>query len=142
MRRRILALALLLTLPACSRPARPGGASPLGRSVITEVELAENAGVPLYDLIQRIRPEYLRPRPSQSNLGNGVTTPPPAVVVGGQRMGTASDLRQVSSGLLVLVRHYGVDEAKRVFGMQYDGGIIELTYRDQVPPPAPPSEPF
>ena len=138
MRRRLLALVLLVALPACVRSARPGGASPLGRSVITEAELSSNAGVPLFDLIQRIRPEYLRLRPAQSKFGNSVTTPPPAVVVGGQRIGPASELRQVSSGLLVLVRHYGVEEAKRIFGMQYDGGVIELTYREQVPP----SEPF
>ena len=138
MRRRLLALALLgTTLTACARPARPGGASPLGRSVITEAELTENAGVPLYDLIQRLRPEYLRQRSAQSSFGGGVTTPPPAVVVAGQRMGTAGDLRQVSSGLLILVRHYGVEEAKRIFGMQYDGGVIELTYREQVPPREP-----
>jgi hypothetical protein len=137
MHRRFVTLIILFTLCACARPSKPGGASPLGRSVITEAELTENAGVPLYDLIQRIRPEYLRLRPAQTNLGNSVTAQPPAVVVGGQRMGTAADLHQVSSGLLVLVRHYGVEEAKRIFGMQYDGGVIELTYREHVPPSEP-----
>jgi hypothetical protein len=138
MPRRLVAFALLLVVAACAPPANPGGASPRGRSVITEAELTANAGVPLYDLIQRIRPEYLRPRSAPSSLGSGVTGAPVAVVVAGQRTGTAADLRQVSSGLLVLVRHYGVEEAKRMFGMQYDGGVIELTYREQ----RPPSEPY
>jgi hypothetical protein len=105
--------------------------------VITEQELSENAGLSVYDLIQRIRPEYLRARPAQSARGNGVTAPPPAVVVNGQVAGSVSDLRQVSSGLLILVRHYGIEEAKRVFGMQYDGGVIELTYRALGRPPEP-----
>jgi hypothetical protein len=135
MRRSIVTFALLLAA-ACGPRSSAGGASPLGRAVITEQELTANAGMPVYDLIQRIRPEYLRARPSQ-NIQGRISAPPPAVVVNGQLRGSVSELRQVSAGLLVLVRHYGIEEAKRTFGMQYEGGVIELTYRELVPPPPP-----
>lgn len=129
--RQIFAVLLLAMAAGCAAATTAGGRAPRGRAIITEEELASNASLNVYDLIQRIRPEYLRPRPTQTYQGgNGITAPPPVVMVNGQHTGSIADLRQISASALAQVRYYSIEEAKRTFGMQYEGGAIELTYRD------------
>lgn len=134
--RRAFAALLLASATACAS----GGASAAGssaasnRSVITESELPTSGTETAYDVIMRLRPEFLRVRPAQKyslqeGAGASGPAPAPALIVNGQRAGELSDLRQIAATSLRTVRYYTIEQAKRKFGMQYDGGAIEIEYR-------------
>jgi hypothetical protein len=130
---RSLLIALALTpAAACASGGASHAASPTSsdRSVITASEIPAEGTESAYELIQRIRPEYLRSRPAQAYSGtSGLSAPPPALMVNGQRVGEVSDLRQVPATSLSLVRFYNIEEGKRKFGMQYGGGAIDISYK-------------
>ena len=124
-------LALLLASAACT-PSRPGApvTTSSNRALITESEIPTAGTETAYDLIQRIRPEYLRIRPAQGTAGaNGNNAPAPVLIVNGQRVGGLADLRSIPASSLSTVRYHTIEEAKRRFGMQYGGGALELVYR-------------
>lgn len=132
---KLVALVIATTLAACAT----GGTSSAtasrtsDRSVITQSDLATAGSESAYDIIQRLRPEYLRVKPAQQgsfNTGMG-DAPPPAVVSRGQRVGELADLRRIPAVSLAEIRYYNIEQAKIKFGMQYPGGVIELTYKQQ-----------
>jgi hypothetical protein len=132
----VAALFLFASATACaSGGATAGGsATASSRYVITEAELPTSGTETAYDAITRLRPEFLRARPAQSynlqpNGGASGPAPAPALIVNGQRAGDVSDLRQIAATALKTVRYYSIEQAKRKFGMQYDGGAIEIEYR-------------
>jgi hypothetical protein len=128
--RRTFALGCLVAAAACASPPAPEAAQPTNRTMITDAEIPTTGTESAYDLIQRIRPEYLRPRPTQTYMGaKSNEAPPPALVFNGQRLGDVGDLRQVPAPSLSYVRYYSIEEGKRKFGMQYGGGVIEIRYR-------------
>jgi hypothetical protein len=134
--RHSLAAVLLVAASACASSGGPSAESSTSSSryVITEAELPTSGTETAYDAIQRLRPEFLRVRPAQSyslqtNGGASGPAPAPALVVNGQRAGDLSDLRQIAATSLKSVRYYTIEQAKRKFGMQYDGGAIEIEYR-------------
>jgi hypothetical protein len=134
--RRSLAIAMLFAAGACASGGTSAGdtSSPTSRYVISEAELPSSGTETAYDAIQRLRPDFLRARPSQSynlqpNGGASGPAPAPALIVNGQRAGDLSDLRQIAATSLKSVRYYTIEQAKRKFGMQYDGGAIEIEYK-------------
>jgi hypothetical protein len=125
-----LSLAVLLTTIACASAATSTPAAGPNRSVITEAEIPTQGTESAFDLIQRLRPEYLRIKPAQgANGASGNNAPPPVIMMNGQRTGEIADLRSIPAPSLSFVRYYGIEEAKRKFGMQFGGGAIEITYR-------------
>jgi hypothetical protein len=100
------------------------------RAVITNAEIPTTGTESALDMIQRLRPEYLRAKPSQTFTGaTSTNAPPPSVFFNGQRIGELADLRQIPAPSLSMVRYYSIEEGKRKFGMQYGGGVIEIQYR-------------
>jgi hypothetical protein len=128
--RRLIAPMLIALATACAGAARPQKSVSSNRSVVTDVEIPTSGTESAYDLIQRIRPEYLRAKPTQSYSGaTSAVAPPPSVFLDGQRMGELADLRQISAPTLSMIRYYGIEEGKQKFGMQYGGGVIEIRFR-------------
>jgi hypothetical protein len=127
---------LLASATACASGGASAAASSTAsnRSVISESELPTSGTETAYDAIMRLRPEFLRVRPAQKyslqeGAGASGPAPAPALIVNGQRAGELSDLRQIAATSLRTVRYYTIEQAKRKFGMQYDGGAIEIEYR-------------
>ena len=137
--RRTLALSAVVAAAACTSSPSPETApppssaavlQPTNRAVITDAEIPTSGTESAYELIQRIRPEYLRTKPTQTYMGaKSNEAPPPALVFNGQRLGDVGDLRQIPAPSLSYVRYYSIEEGKRKFGMQYGGGVIEIRYR-------------
>lgn len=132
---RSFALLGALTIACASPGGRSGTAesaatAPTSRAVISDAEIPKSGSESAYDMIQRLRPEYLRAKPTQS-FGGATSTiaPPPSLFMNGQRMGELTDLRQIPALSLSMVRYYSIEEGKRKFGMQYGGGVIEIAYR-------------
>jgi hypothetical protein len=123
------ALAIAATT-ACAAGGAGAGASPANRSIITDAEIPTTGTESAYELIQRLRPEYLRSKPTQTYVGaTSNQAPPPSVFLNGQRIGELADLRQIAAPSLSMIRYYNIEEGKRKFGMQYGGGVIEIKYR-------------
>jgi hypothetical protein len=133
-------LALLLVSAACATGGGtaatgapsdgPSTSSPSNRALITEAEIPTTGTETAFDLIRRLRPEYLRVKPTQTYTGARTPeAPPPTVIQNGQRFGNPDDLKSISASLLSMVRYYNIEEGKRKFGMQYGGGVIEIAYR-------------
>jgi hypothetical protein len=132
-------LALLSLAAACHSSPGPGGppiasrveAPPASnRAIITNAEIPTTGTESAYDLIQRVRPEYLRTKPTQTYMGaSSNAAPPPALFLNGQHIGELADLRSVPAPALSMIRYYNIEEGKRKYGMQYGGGVIEIQYR-------------
>lgn len=136
--RRAFALLLLLSNGCASRPGSPEVApgsittakvavSPSRRrsqSVITEDEIAENPGIlSLYDLIGRIRPNFLRGTAEISGSSQvGVR-----VDAGPQR--DVSDLRTIDVRQVKEVRYYSPQEANVRFGIDTNIPVIGVTMK-------------
>ena len=130
LRRAVAGAVLSIGFVACAHPSSTAAPSDRpNRSVITEAELPQTGAETVYDVIQRMRPEYFRQRPSQSNNNGAASQSAVAVFANGQLLGSASDLRRIPASSVKSIRHYSIEEGKQRFGMQYGGGIIELTYR-------------
>ena len=136
LRHSLVVLAAVSAISACasSGASSAEASTSSSRFVITEAELPTSGTETAYDAIQRLRPEFLRVRPAQSynlqtNGGASGPAPAPALIANGQRAGDLSDLRQIAATSLRTVRYYNIEQAKRKFGMQYDGGAIEIEYR-------------
>jgi hypothetical protein len=131
---------LVVLVTAGSAACATGGAGSVAptphqnRAMITSEEIPLTGSESAYDLIQRIRPEYLRIKPAQGSRGaGGKDAPAPALVTAGQRVGELTDLRSIAASALSGIRYYSIEEAKLKFGMQYPGGVIELSYRTLPP---------
>jgi hypothetical protein len=134
--RRFFAAVLVVAAGACASGGATAGstATPSNRDVITESELPSTGTETAYDAIMRLRPQFLRAHPAQSysleaNGGVSGQAPAPALIVNGQRIGELSDLRRIAATTLKSVRYYSIEQAKRKFGMQYQGGALEIEYR-------------
>lgn len=121
---------LLVLVAACASAGTTGSSGSSNRSLITDAEIPATGTESAYDLIQRLRPEYFRVKPSQTYVGSpSANAPPPYVYVEGQLLGDLSELRRIPAPSLSLIHYYNIEEGKRKFGMQNAGGVIEVTYR-------------
>ncbi len=129
MHRIVIALALFLVLAGCGRGPGPSDLGLRNRSVLTleEIELDKAGGRSAYDLIARLRPEYLRSRGSSSLLTNEPTTA--MVYVDEMRFGDLASLRTFSAAQIYRVQYINAADATTRFGSDHLGGAILITTR-------------
>lgn len=128
-------LVLALALPACTGPRVPGAAG--SENMITAEQIdASNAG-DLYQLINRIRPQWLSAR------GQGITNcrtgaggevcdasqMTAGVFFAGSPVGGIEYLRSIELVSVGGVRYWPTAEATARFGMGYPNGVIEVSPR-------------
>ena len=128
MPRFVLVLALQLALVGCGRGAREW--EDLGfrdRSILTanEIQMQKAGAWTAYDVIARLRPEYLRSRGAAS-LRN--TTPPTAVVyLDEMRYGGINSLKSLSADQILRIEYINASDATTRFGTDHLGGAILVT---------------
>jgi glutaredoxin len=132
--RRVLFVLLLALAPGCAAGSKTvvGSPEPVAdtgdRSFIGDAQLAASSET-AYEIVQRLRPEYLR---ADQVVRNASTTRnAPVLVVNGRQVGSVDDLRRTPASSLTRIRYYGLDEAKRRLGMQFSSPVLELTYRQR-----------
>lgn len=78
------------------------------------------------DIIQRLRPSFLRTRGASSfgNAASGTPTPTAKVVVDGAPRGGLSSLDQISAMSVRELRYLNAADASIQYGTGYDGGAI------------------
>jgi hypothetical protein len=121
MRARLLFIPLLVLIAACASAAGGGGGG--GNSqLLTTADIQTNAiaGEPLWDTIQRMRPQWLSVRSGQ---------PEPAVFIDGANAGNLQTLRTVNSSTVQEARFLRADQAAARFGGGFEGGVIEVVLR-------------
>lgn len=109
-----------LLVTACGMPAAGSGSSDARSDVITYEQMLEVNANNAYDAVQRLQPGWL------SGRGPGVV---PNVYVNGTRVGDVEYLRNLQVQDVARMRFYSSSEAGGRFGMNNEGGVIEVTSR-------------
>ena len=119
----LLALAVVVACATTGGPAVPSS----DRNVITETELSSVPAPNLYDLIEKLRPNFLRSRGQTSFSTPG--TEYAAVYVDGQPYGDLRSLRTLIPSQVGQVRYYDAPSAAAQFGIINATGVIDVTTR-------------
>ena len=127
-RRHMLALFIAAGSIGCaSAPA--SGVPQASRDVITEEQIAAGAPGNAFEVISRLRPNFLLSRGS-TTLGNAQRTSLyPNVYVDGLPYGDINSLRNIDGAHIAEIRMYQAAEAQTRFGLGNSAGVIAITIR-------------
>jgi hypothetical protein len=125
MRHLIPALALPLVMAACA--AGGNGPPAVARNVITSEQIQETSLSVAYDVVQRLRPEWLRSR-GPTSIGH-TTAEWPIVYVNSGRHGDLDTLRTMAVVDVREIRFLSGPEATQRFGTGVSGGVIQVLLR-------------
>lgn len=112
---------------ACASAGTGGSVTPRETNVITAQEIAASRESNAYDIINVLRPAYLRTRGRSSINGSGGDYA--TVFMDGQQYGDLSSLKNIPAGQIHEIRYYGASDAMTKFGMQANGGAIDISTR-------------
>ena len=106
-----------------------GGAAPVAdRNVITESEILSVPSASLYDLVEKLRPHFVR-----SHGPTSLNAPPSAsfaaVFVDGHPYGDISQLRSLVAAQVQEVHYYDAITAQQRFGLTGGNGVIDVTIK-------------
>lgn len=126
---RVLSLALLT---ACASGGTMGGASPSARdpNLITPAELATENSSNVYDAVEHLRPEMLRPH--MANASSSISAPgnfAVRVYLDANPFGTIADLRTIPVSTIKQIQYLTPSQAMQRFGSGNAGGVILLSTR-------------
>ena len=88
-------LSIIVTLAACASTGTTAGARPQS-DLITAAEIASSGTTNAWDMINRLRPNWLKQQPVGS-IGGGAYSQVIAVYVDGHRFGDVTSLRTLSA---------------------------------------------
>jgi hypothetical protein len=129
MRKLALAVAAIVSLAACSQQSTSGATqtkvAPRNRNLITSDEIATVSVSDAYQLIQELRPNFLR---TQGGVSPHNDAPPvPLVYVDGVHTGDVTNLHNVPSSGIVSIEYLNGMMATQRFGTVAGGGAILIT---------------
>ena len=110
----------------CASGGTPGAvrANP---SIITQQEIAQAGTGNAYDVIRRLRPNFLASR-GEITLGNAQgSSPYPNVYLDGLMYGDINSLKNIDAGQVIEVRMYQAWEAQTKFGLGNNSGVIAIS---------------
>lgn len=127
MHRFLMVLALHLAISACGSGPAPSAGLGLRRTLLTaeEIATAKGGAWTAYDVISRLRPEFLRSRGRSS-----LTTSDPAtavVYVDEIRFGELNSLKTITADQILLIEYINAADATTRFGTDHTGGAILIT---------------
>lgn len=117
-----LAAAAVLTVAACSGGAKAARPAPRNRNLITADEIATLNVSNAYEIVERLRPAFLRTRGAQSTINPD--PPTPKVYLDGVPLGALGSLFNISANAVVSIQYMDAIEATQHFGMGTGGGAI------------------
>lgn len=127
LRTRLVLVILSSVAVGCSHP-QLGPRGVADSQLITEEEIEASRTATAYDVIQKLRANFLSYR-GETSFKTSNSQPYPAVYVDGQEFGPISSLRSIPSSQVASIRLYRAWEATTKFGTGHMGGVIEVTTR-------------
>ncbi|MGH7476249.1 MAG: TonB-dependent receptor plug domain-containing protein [Longimicrobiales bacterium] len=122
--RPIALLLLLLPLAACASSADPGGGG--SRDLITREQITNANVSTAFEVVQRLRPQWLRSRGPGSVRGDLSL---PLVYTDGVRFGGIDRLNDVNAMDIESIRFVSASDATTRYGTGHPGGVIAITTR-------------
>lgn len=140
------AIALVATGCASGGAGGSGGTDGGGADLITLAEIEAAPSGTAYDIVNLLRPRWLRSRtraPSPGGGGFGAPTSDPfvgsadpagggvlpVVFMDNTRFGEIGSLRSISSSILERMEYMDARDATTLYGTGYDGGVIQVFTR-------------
>ncbi|HEX6575425.1 MAG TPA: TonB-dependent receptor plug domain-containing protein [Gemmatimonadaceae bacterium] len=118
------AVALSLVLFGCGGPKAPGPGLPIMPNVITAQEIESSKAANAYDVIKKLRGNFLSYRGRTSM--NNTSSPDPVVFVDDQAYGPLASLRTIPAAQIETIRLYRTWEAQTKYGRGLMGGAIAI----------------
>ena len=118
-----LSLLLAVTLTACVKASH--STQSVQRDLITEEEIVASNAMNAYDVVQKLRGNFLSDRGKTTILGRSPSKP--TVFVDGIQFGEIQSLRSISASVVQSIRLYRAYEAEQRYGNGVMGGVIEVT---------------
>lgn len=119
----LVALTAILAAGCTTTPS--SGTSPSPRDVIGAEEIRELGRLTAYQVVQRLHPQWLRPRGVDSfNSEYGVV-----VYLDGQRVGGVDALRRISAPNVEQIRRLDSRQATMQYGTGHPSGALLVTTR-------------
>jgi len=128
---RLLVQALLalgsVVIAGCATGAGGGGGGGRNPDVITAEEVASRVDSDGYELVQSVRPGWLRPRTTGTFSSQGPVMP--EVFIDGSYYGPIDALRNVPTTSIDSIEFIGASDATTLYGTGYMGGVIHVHTR-------------
>ena len=121
-------IALSALALACASPRGSSSGARADSQIITEDEVEASRAMTAYDVIQKLRANFLTYR-GETSFDRSKSQPYPTVYVDGQEYGQISSLRNIPASQIATIRLYRSWEATTQFGAGNMGGVIAVTTR-------------
>lgn len=121
-------VALLPSLVIACSPPRLGPGEISSSQLITEDEIDASRAASAYEVIQKLRANFLTYR-GETSLTKGQSTPYPTVYVDGMEFGPITSLRNIPASEVSTIRLYRAWEATTKYGTGNMGGVIAISTR-------------
>jgi len=122
----VVALTLAIAV-GCSHP-QLGPGEVYNSQVITEDEIVASRASTAYEVIHKLRANFLTNR-GETSVNKGQSNPYPTVYLDDQEFGPISSLTSIPAGQITMIRLYRVSEANAKYGSRNLSGVIAITTR-------------
>ena len=129
--RRVL-VAAIVALTACASGGGVATAAKQNPNVISMEEIIESSASNAYEVIQRLRPNFLRTRGAvhgTPGAANAVEMVDLVVYLNENRLGGSDQLRQIATGDIKEIRYFNSSEATTKWGTGHSAGAIQVVSR-------------
>jgi len=120
--------ALLAAVVIACAPPRLGPGAISNSQLITEDEIEASRAPTAFDVIQKLRANFLSYR-GETSFNRSNSQPYPTVYVDGQEFGPIGSLRTIPASQVSTIRLYRAWEATTKFGAGHMAGVIAITTR-------------
>ena len=120
-------MSLATAIVACTPPSVTNSEDAKSQ-IITEEEIEASGAPTAYEVIQRLRANFLSYR-GETSFDRQKSQPYPTVYVDGQEYGPIGTLRNIPASQISTIRLYRSWEATTKFGTGNMGGVIAITTR-------------
>jgi hypothetical protein len=120
----VLTLAIAV---GCSHP-QLGPGDVFNGQVITEDEIIASRAVTAFEVIRKLRANFLTNR-GETSVNRGQSNPYPTVYLDDQEFGPISSLTSIPAAQISMIRLYRVSEANAKYGTHNLSGVIAITTR-------------
>jgi hypothetical protein len=124
--RLLVALALTVAV-GCSHP-QLGPGDVYNSQVITEEEIVASRASTAFEVIHKLRANFLTNR-GETSVNRNQSNPYPTVYIDDQEFGPISTLSSIPAAQITEIRLYRVSEANAKYGSHNLSGVISITTR-------------